>query len=42
MPVEIQLVELISRLPKEVQQAAAEYRPLYIAALAYELARTFQ
>ncbi len=41
MPVETQLVELISRLPKEVQHAAAEYRPLYIAALAYDIARTF-
>lgn len=38
---EIQLVDLISRLPKEVQRAAAEYRPLYLASLAYELARTF-
>jgi len=41
LPVETQLVELISRLPKEVQHAAAEYRPLYIAALAYDIARTF-
>ena len=41
MAVETQLVELISRLPKEVQHAAAEYRPLYIAALAYDIARTF-
>jgi arginyl-tRNA synthetase len=38
---EIQLVDLISRLPKEVQRAAAEYRPLYLATLAYETARTF-
>jgi len=38
---EIQLVDLISRLPKEVQRAAAEYRPLYLASLAYEMARTF-
>lgn len=38
---EIQLVDLISRLPKEVQRAAAEYRPLYIASLAYEMARAF-
>lgn len=38
---EIQLVDLISRLPKEVQRAAAEYRPLYIASQAYELARSF-
>jgi arginyl-tRNA synthetase len=38
---EIQLVDLIARFPKEVQRAAAEYRPLYIATLAYEMARTF-
>lgn len=41
MPVEIELVELISRLPEEVQRAGREYRPLYIANLAYELARVF-
>ncbi|MEA4907133.1 MAG: arginine--tRNA ligase [Chloroflexi bacterium] len=39
--VEIELIEWISRLPKEIQRAAAEYKPLYIANLAYELARTF-
>jgi arginyl-tRNA synthetase len=38
---EVQLVDLISRLPKEIQRAAAEYRPLYVASMAYELARTF-
>lgn len=38
---EIQLIEQVSRLPKEVQRAAAEYRPLHIASLAYELARSF-
>jgi arginyl-tRNA synthetase len=38
---EIQLVDMISRLPKEVQRSAAEYRPLYLATLAYELARAF-
>jgi arginyl-tRNA synthetase len=38
---EIQLVDLISRLPQEVQKAAAELRPLTLASLAYELARTF-
>lgn len=38
---EVQLVDLISRLPKEVQRAAAEYRPLYIASLAYDLAKAF-
>jgi len=40
-PVEIQLVDLITRLPVEVQKAAAEFRPLNIANLGYELARTF-
>ncbi len=40
-PVEIQMVDLITRLPLEVQKAAAEFRPLNIANLAYELARTF-
>jgi arginyl-tRNA synthetase len=41
MPVEIELIEMMSRLPREVQRAAKEYRPLHIATLAYELARTF-
>ncbi len=40
-PVEIQLIDLITRLPAEVQKAAADFRPLNIASLAYELARTF-
>jgi arginyl-tRNA synthetase len=40
-PVEIQLVDLITRLPVEVQKAAADFRPLNIANMAYELARTF-
>lgn len=40
-PVEIQLVDLIARLPAEVQKAASEFRPLNIANLAYELARAF-
>ncbi len=40
-PVEIQLVDLINRLSSEVQKAAADFRPLNIASLAYELARTF-
>jgi arginyl-tRNA synthetase len=38
---EIQLIEQVSRIPKEIQKAAAEYRPLYISTLAYELARAF-
>jgi arginyl-tRNA synthetase len=40
-PTEIQLIDLISRIPGEVQHAAAEYKPLSIASLAYELARAF-
>ncbi len=38
---EVQLIELISRFPKEVQRAAAEMRPLYIASLAYDMAKSF-
>jgi arginyl-tRNA synthetase len=38
---EVQLIDLLSRLPQEVQRAAAEKRPLYIATLAYEIARAF-
>jgi arginyl-tRNA synthetase len=40
-PSEINLVEKITRLPKEIQRAAAEYKPLYLATLSYELARAF-
>lgn len=39
--VEIQLVDLISRLPKEIQKAASEFRPLYISNLGYDLAKAF-
>ena len=40
-PKEIQLIDLISRLPAEVQRAAEEYKPLQITNLAYGLARAF-
>lgn len=40
-PTEVQLIDLISRLPNEVQRAATEYRPLQVTNLAYELARGF-
>ncbi len=40
-PTEIQLIDLISRFPAEVQRAAAEYKTLAITNLAYELARAF-
>lgn len=38
---EITLVDLISRIPGEVQRAAVEYRPILIANLAYDLAQAF-
>ncbi|MBN1305020.1 MAG: arginine--tRNA ligase [Anaerolineales bacterium] len=38
---EVQLIDLISRFPDTVQQAAQEYRPLIMAAYAYDLANTF-
>jgi arginyl-tRNA synthetase len=40
-PTEIQLIDLISRLPGEVQRAAAEYKPLHLANIAYETAKAF-
>lgn len=38
---EIELIDQISRLPATVQRAAAEYTPLAVTSLAYELARAF-
>jgi arginyl-tRNA synthetase len=38
---EIELIEIISRFPNAVQQAADEYRPLVMAAYAYDLANAF-
>jgi arginyl-tRNA synthetase len=38
---EIELIDLISRLPNEVQRAAAAYKTLTITTYAYELARGF-
>jgi arginyl-tRNA synthetase len=35
------LINLISRLPAEVQRSASELRPLWIATYAYELAKAF-
>lgn len=40
-PAEVQLVELISRLPREIQAAANDYRPMTLSNLAYELAKAF-
>jgi len=38
---EIELIERISKFPDAVQQAANEYRPLVMAAYAYDLANAF-
>jgi arginyl-tRNA synthetase len=38
---EVDLIELMTRLPVEVVRAAAEYRPLIIANLAFDLAKAF-
>lgn len=38
---EIELIDLISRLPREIQRAAEELKPLYIANNSYEIARAF-
>ena len=38
---EVDLIELMTRLPAEIIRAAEEYRPLIIANLSFELARTF-
>ncbi|MBA4380586.1 MAG: arginine--tRNA ligase [Anaerolinea sp.] len=38
---EVRLIDLISRFPVAVEQAAQEYRPLVMASYAYELANTF-
>ena len=40
-PAEIELIDILSRFPSEVQRAAAEYKPLVIASLAYDVAKTF-
>jgi arginyl-tRNA synthetase len=41
VPAEIQLIDMISRFPSEVQRAAAEYKPLIIASNAYDIAKAF-
>ena len=38
---EIELIEIISRFPQVVQQAANEYRPLVMASYAFDLATAF-
>jgi len=38
---EIQLIDLLSAFPNEVQRAAHELKPLDIASIAYDLAKAF-
>ncbi len=38
---EVELIEIISRFPETVQQAASEYRPLIMANYVYDLANSF-
>jgi arginyl-tRNA synthetase len=40
-PAEVQLIDLVSRFPSEVQRAAADYKPLIIASNAYDIAKAF-
>jgi len=40
-PLEVELIDLISRFPDTVQQSAKEYRPLVMANYAYDLASIF-
>jgi arginyl-tRNA synthetase len=40
-PLEVELIDLISRFPDTVQHSAKEYRPLVMASYAYDLASTF-
>jgi arginyl-tRNA synthetase len=40
-PAEIQLIDLISRFPGEVQRAAVEFKPLAITSIAYDIAKAF-
>ncbi len=40
-PAEVELIDWLSRFPSEVQRAAAEYKPLVIANVAYDIAKAF-
>jgi len=40
-PAEVELIDWLSRFPAEVQRSAAEYKPLVIASIAYDIARAF-
>ena len=40
-PKEVELIDLISRVPTEIARAAADYKTLHLTNLAYDLARAF-
>ena len=40
-PAEVELIDWLSRFPSEVQRAAAEFKPLAIASIAYDIAKAF-
>jgi arginyl-tRNA synthetase len=40
-PEEIDLIQQIAIFPSEIQRAASEYKPLYVASYVYELAKRF-
>ena len=40
-PSEIELIDLISRVPGEIERSANDFKPLLVATLAFELARAF-
>lgn len=40
-PLEVELIDQISRFPRVVEQAVLEYKPLHMASYAFELAKTF-
>jgi arginyl-tRNA synthetase len=40
-PTEVQLIDLISRLPSEIQRAAEDLKPLHLTNLAYSIAKAF-
>jgi len=40
-PHEVELIDLLSRFPNVVQQAALDYKPLHMASYVFDLAKTF-
>ena len=40
-PVEITLIDLISRVPQEIQKSARDIKPLVLSTHVYDLARAF-